>query len=335
MIHTKAHIKKILLSLLIVIAKYSHTAVNMKTASFNETWNDINIGENKNYYSIERRYNSRSIYNGLFGLGWCSNIESHLKFKENSIEFYDCENFMMPIRFDRNDEANVLTNSEFPEYKVIASIKVTTLIVNDQSFMKFNSQGQLIQMINKNGYSVVFNYKNNQLVSIADASNSRLLIKYLATNKIESIQGSTNIRATYKYEGNNLTESRNSNHLATRFEYNDDNNLIAINGAQNLVILYDSLNDQTLKVTDENNCEQVFQFDNLNALLKTSSVKKYCNKKLVKQLEYNFHLATKEQSSTVLKVTVSDGNKSFILVDKTQIPNTKQRSISGNYSKEL
>ena len=41
--------------------------------------------------SIERTYNSRSLFNGLFGYGWCSNLETRLSvLPDNSIKIVEC-----------------------------------------------------------------------------------------------------------------------------------------------------------------------------------------------------------------------------------------------------
>ncbi len=47
--------------------------VDMKNANYSHTWTDIDS------LTLKRTYNSRSLHNGLFGFGWCSDYESILK----------------------------------------------------------------------------------------------------------------------------------------------------------------------------------------------------------------------------------------------------------------
>ena len=61
--------------------------VDTRSAGYSKTFVDFNEGLLK----IERTYNSRSLYNGLFGFGWCSNLETQLtELPDNSIKVVEC-----------------------------------------------------------------------------------------------------------------------------------------------------------------------------------------------------------------------------------------------------
>jgi hypothetical protein len=52
--------------------------VDMKSANYSQSWTDLALGESTDAIRIERTYNSRSIYNGIFGYGWCSDFETKI-----------------------------------------------------------------------------------------------------------------------------------------------------------------------------------------------------------------------------------------------------------------
>jgi YD repeat-containing protein len=69
----------------------SHALIDMKDANFVETWNDIDLGGPGYVLKVERTYNSRSIYDGIFGFGWCSDFETRLEITPDSkIKVIEC-----------------------------------------------------------------------------------------------------------------------------------------------------------------------------------------------------------------------------------------------------
>lgn len=53
--------------------------VDMKSANYSETWYDLTVAVGSDQLRVSRSYNSRSLYNGLFGFGWCSDWETHIQ----------------------------------------------------------------------------------------------------------------------------------------------------------------------------------------------------------------------------------------------------------------
>jgi YD repeat-containing protein len=51
--------------------------VDMKASNYSETWNDIE-GSPDEPIAVSRTYNSRTLFNGMFGYGWCSDFETAL-----------------------------------------------------------------------------------------------------------------------------------------------------------------------------------------------------------------------------------------------------------------
>ncbi len=65
--------------------------VDMRNANFSETFNDIEIPGTGYDLRVTRTYNSRSLHEGTFGFGWCSNFETRLDVKpEGSLRVTEC-----------------------------------------------------------------------------------------------------------------------------------------------------------------------------------------------------------------------------------------------------
>ena len=66
-------------------------AVDLKNGNYVERWADLQAGSTQAPLEVTRYYNSRSTYRGLFGQGWCSNLETRLDvLPEGRIRIVEC-----------------------------------------------------------------------------------------------------------------------------------------------------------------------------------------------------------------------------------------------------
>ncbi len=65
--------------ILLVFSFRSQAIVDMKNANYSETWTDIEVPGGGYSMKVSRTYNSRTLFNGLFGFGWCSDFETTLE----------------------------------------------------------------------------------------------------------------------------------------------------------------------------------------------------------------------------------------------------------------
>jgi YD repeat-containing protein len=88
-----------------LLAVSANAVVDMKTANFAETWVDL-IAPGSGYdLRVQRTYNSRTIYSGMFGFGWCSDFESRVEVTpEGNMKVIECgagaEVIFTPKKFD-------------------------------------------------------------------------------------------------------------------------------------------------------------------------------------------------------------------------------------------
>ena len=86
----------------------SHALVDTKSAGYSKTFVDFRDASKSLPLKLERAYNSRSLYNGLFGFGWCSNIETKMDiFPDGSVKSTECGAGMEVVYHEAKKTLNV------------------------------------------------------------------------------------------------------------------------------------------------------------------------------------------------------------------------------------
>ena len=82
--------------------------VDMRSAGYSKTFVDFKSTEPGFVFEIKRTYNSRSLYNGLFGFGWCSNLETRLSvLPDSSIKIVECGGGMEVLYYPKGQVPDV------------------------------------------------------------------------------------------------------------------------------------------------------------------------------------------------------------------------------------
>jgi YD repeat-containing protein len=89
----------------LIFTSTAHAVIDMKTANFAETWVDLIAPGSGPDLRVQRTYNSRTIYSGMFGFGWCSELETRLEITpEGNMKVIECgagaEIIYTPKKFD-------------------------------------------------------------------------------------------------------------------------------------------------------------------------------------------------------------------------------------------
>ncbi len=76
---------------LLFVSFNAHAIVDMKSANYSESWTDITIPGIGYDLRVNRTYNSRSLFNGMFGFGWCSDYETKIEVTtESNLRLTEC-----------------------------------------------------------------------------------------------------------------------------------------------------------------------------------------------------------------------------------------------------
>lgn len=82
---------KILISISLLFIVQAYGLIDAKNANYTKTFIDIAFQNKGIPFVIERTYNSRSLYKGIFGHGWCSNLETKLAvMPDNTLMVTEC-----------------------------------------------------------------------------------------------------------------------------------------------------------------------------------------------------------------------------------------------------
>jgi YD repeat-containing protein len=92
----------------LLLSTSAFAIVDMKNANYSNTWVDIEVPGSGYELKIARTYNSRSLLNGIFGFGWCSDFETKIeKTAEGNLKLTECgagqETFYYPREFGRKE----------------------------------------------------------------------------------------------------------------------------------------------------------------------------------------------------------------------------------------
>ena len=83
---------RFLLPLTLFYVSGALAVVDMKNANYADTWVDLVVPSGTGFdLKIQRTYNSRSLFNGIFGFGWCSDLETKIETTpEGNLELTEC-----------------------------------------------------------------------------------------------------------------------------------------------------------------------------------------------------------------------------------------------------
>lgn len=342
----------------IIFTQNSYSLVDMSSGSYSNTWTDIEVPGTGYDMAVTRAYKSRTIYNGMFGFGWCSAFETRIfTTAEGNIKVSECgdgqEVLYSKKTIEKKDTSQAITQiiekmkADAKSTKLSADyykkleeqlfedvvrrdtlakqygsavmpeegVKYTSAArgienvvyqkthylrtLADGSSQKFNLDGQLVQMFDKNQNYLKFEYNNNKhLVSVEDNNTRKLSFNYYPTGKVKFVSGPNGILSEYKYskEGD-LVWNKNAWAKADSdvytYEYNKYHNLTKITwpNKKTATLKYDDKKDWVLSFTDLDKCVETYKYEVSKNNPKTeysSSVTKTCKNKVVTTSTHSF-----------------------------------------------
>jgi YD repeat-containing protein len=271
--------------ILFFLAPVANALIDTKNANYSEAWIDLSIPGSGYDLRVERAYNSRTLYNGIFGFGWCSEFETALEVTpESNLKLTECgagtEVLYQAKGFSEKDiEKNVRAimikvkaenlsstasyftalegrlrsetslRSEYAgKYGIIRTIPDKT---------RFYANGKETDYIEKNGseYSRV----------TADGGTQ----KFRLNGKLEKIYDRNGNYLTLNYDGKLLTEVADNNGRKLSLSYYDNGKVKLIKGPSGITAEYrfKNLND-LMSVKMGNGQFSQFEYDDLHNLTK-------------------------------------------------------------------
>lgn len=243
----------------------AHAIVDMKNANYSNTWVDIEVPGTGYELKISRTYNSRSLMNGIFGFGWCSDFETRLeKTAEGNLKLVECgagqETFYYPREFGRKeiDKTIAQITAKLREQRKMTEAQIKTLsaqMVSDHDLRAQHASDLRIAIPVKEGTRFFANGREVENILLSKGYYTRSLPDN------SSMRFSTAGRLTHLYD-------KNGNFL--KFEYDKDTirEVVDNNGRRLSFKFY--TNKKVKSIVGPNGISAEYKYANLDDL---SSVK--------------------------------------------------------------
>ncbi len=285
----------------------------MKDAGYYKTWIDLEIQRGSRVFQLRRTYSSRSLHQGLFGFGWCSDLEKglDLRRKPEEIVLQDCR-LNAPIKFRKISPTLYKSSSqETLEYRNQEYLRTTS----KKSLQIFNKIGKLVSLVDASGDRLDLSYDLTGFLHKLRYNNSSEILVRADTAKKRILQITTphNPGVLYTYLGQDLVQVRNAWKNVFNYQYDGLHNLTRVqypNQTQELIV-YNTEKDWVIKITHRDLCEDRFKFERQGAGDNyTATAEKHCKNKVIAKTTYEFrHKARADGSKYLDQVKVSQGNK--------------------------
>jgi YD repeat-containing protein len=89
----------------------------------------------------------------------------------------------------------------------------------------FDKNGRLTKVMDKSGYGINFEYKNNSLFSIKDSQAKQIFFSWYANGRVKELWSAGDKKAEYKYNGDDLASSKDVGGNLYEYTYDKSHNL--------------------------------------------------------------------------------------------------------------
>ncbi|OIK14254.1 Wall-associated protein [Bacillus sp. MUM 116] len=240
-------------------------SVNAATGNLIINQNDFSISGLGPDLGISRTYNSLSSTGGIFGLGWHSDAEMRVVADPDGKHVnYTDDDGTLHVFTKNADSYSAPTGVYLQLEKTTDSYKLTN---TDQTQFYFDvNSGNLTKKVDGYGNTTSYQYPNQKLLSITDASGRVLSINYNSDGRVQSITFK-NKTVSYEYNNGLLTKVTQTDGSVTKYSYNSNFKLEKVyepnDTADNPVIdqySYDT-NGRIKTATDPNNHQYQLSYD--------------------------------------------------------------------------
>ena len=203
--------KNLLLFLILVLPVCSLAIVDTRSAGYSKTFTDFKTTTLDYPLEIKRTYNSRSLYNGLFGFGWCSNLETRLTvLPDGMIKIVECGGGMEILYQPKGKTPDITAYVDI----ILNKLKERKVKMSKKAFKKLKSDLFKSQ-----------NLRANFLSTLEITGQAEKGLKYYAQGRVKEYVVFTS-RGYTRYLPNGLKE--NFNKTGKLIQYSNKNGKVEI-----------------------------------------------------------------------------------------------------------
>jgi YD repeat-containing protein len=366
----------------LMLSLSSHAIVDLRNANYSNTWIDIQVDGSGYDMKVLRTYHSRSLFNGMFGFGWCSNFETSVEIlPEGSLKVRECgtgattvyspreitkgevekviSQIMAKVRADKKvgvseEYYKKLTTELFDnptkrllmadQYGLRPAIKEGTKFyanghdveymqldkdyytryLTDGTMQRFDKEGRLLALYDKNNHFLKFKYEKDLLKEIEDNLGRRMAFKFYPNKKVKEIMAPNGYKAEYKFANmDDLVWVKNAWKNQFSYEYDDGHNMTkAIWPDKTFYAMkYNKKEDWVISLQDRDKCVENYSYETSKSDPQYhywSTLKKTCGKKVVADDRYEFWHKQRGDGEVILQriLTKIGGNTTDITFDE-------------------
>jgi len=256
--------------------------VDMRNANYADTWVDIEVPGSGYPMKIQRTYNSRTLFNGIFGFGMCSDIETNIEITaEGNLKLVECgaglEVLYMPRKSNSGDIDKVVESIIRAYQKAnprqnsgaIAKLKIqlkSDRQLRDHYAEEFGIKGQA------KGNMFLANGRGPDFIEFRDQHYYRKLPggeieKFNSSGKLIQKSDKNGNSLNFTYSSDNIKDIYDNNGRRLSFSYYGNKKVKQISGPNGLSAKYTFKNQIDLaEVTNGWGNTYKFDYDELHNL---------------------------------------------------------------------
>ncbi len=267
-------------------APMAHAIVDMKNANFANSWIDLEVPGTGYDLKVNRTYNSKSLFDGMFGFGWCSDFETSLQVTaEGNLKVTECgagqEIYYTPREFGKKEidrtiaqiieKMKAAKKGDEKQWKEIARDMQT-----DHDLRSKFAFAYKVAVPVKEGAQFFANGKEVESITYAKGIYTRNLPdasyqRFDGNGKLTHLYDKNGNYLKLDYDGTMVKEVVDNNGRKLSFKYFTNKKVKTITGPGNLVAEYkfDNLNDLSWAKNAWNNV-YTYEYDDVHNLVKAT-----------------------------------------------------------------
>lgn len=250
----------------------AHAEIDPSSGTFLDTWIDFHLPGPGMNLVIRRMYNSRSTQAGLFGFGWCSDLETRLVMSNDpaapGASVIECgggqSTQFIPLASASKQEEKSFVSLSLPIETITFERGRHQRVRPDGIVQYFDSKGRLDALSDGNNHYWKIQYSDTGVPRVLTDEVGRSL-RFTANpdNRIVLIEWPGKAKAEYRYEDKNLVRVKNAWGNSYSYKYDGQHNLIEIAYPDKTRdrIVYDKNRDWVVGLFARNGCTELLAYE--------------------------------------------------------------------------
>jgi hypothetical protein len=277
----RSSMTKFFLTTLLLLSTLCKADFNPRTGSYHGKWQDLDF--------LTRIYDSRNLFSGYFGFGWCSNLEIQIERKWNSdLILHSCQTaqeillkssskklWLGPngLKAKLNGQSILIDLGEFG----LLGFPIKGGFPKSIGKFQIKRTNSNILTISKNGrlkFKITFDESRRKITAIVKEAKNIISYNFIFDDLIsvsESTDSKSKVLTTYSYDSaHNLLATKNLGQLTELMSYDEENDrLISYRNSAgiSLSMTYKSKDKNAFEtqITDNNRPQrtQIFSYPNI------------------------------------------------------------------------